>query len=112
MTRQQRQPSLANYQVTDFTVTKHQKFKLEQPKTNGSPNSLSSSGSDTSFPPIVKKQKEASASTAIFQQLHSSKDNNTKEQKLSKFCHACGSRFSLAQAKFCMECGSKRVVLK
>lgn len=32
--------------------------------------------------------------------------------KVSKFCHECGSKFLLDQAKFCMDCGVRRIVLK
>ncbi|XP_063386468.1 uncharacterized protein LOC134672466 isoform X8 [Cydia fagiglandana] len=32
-------------------------------------------------------------------------------QRLSRFCHECGSRFPVDTAKFCIECGVKRLVV-
>lgn len=32
-------------------------------------------------------------------------------QRMSRFCHECGSKYPLSCAKFCVECGVKRLVL-
>ncbi|XP_055319252.1 uncharacterized protein LOC129576981 isoform X2 [Sitodiplosis mosellana] len=37
--------------------------------------------------------------------------NLSANQKLTKFCHECGARFIVDQAKFCMNCGVKRANL-
>lgn len=41
------------------------------------------------------------------------KDPATKfnSAKLSRFCHECGAKFIVDQAKFCMDCGVKRALL-
>ncbi|KAJ6646268.1 Zinc finger C2HC domain-containing protein 1A [Pseudolycoriella hygida] len=78
-------------------------------------HSLSSSGSDSSLPPIVSRKSHESYSNSGLKDSSKriddgySKDTNVR---LSKFCHSCGSRFTLEQAKFCMECGVKRLVLE
>lgn len=32
-------------------------------------------------------------------------------QRMSRFCHECGTKYPLSYAKFCVECGVKRLVL-
>lgn len=32
-------------------------------------------------------------------------------QRMSRFCHECGTKYPLSYAKFCIECGVKRLVL-
>lgn len=34
-----------------------------------------------------------------------------KSNRLTKFCHECGTKYPLDCAKFCVECGIKRLVL-
>lgn len=34
-----------------------------------------------------------------------------RRQKMANFCHDCGTKYPVANAKFCCECGVKRVVL-
>ncbi|KNC24185.1 hypothetical protein FF38_02180 [Lucilia cuprina] len=40
-------------------------------------------------------------------QQYPSNSTMSSSMKVSKFCHECGSRFLLEQAKFCMDCGVK-----
>lgn len=42
---------------------------------------------------------------------HHQETSDLSAQKLSKFCHECGARFIVDQAKFCMDCGVKRANL-
>jgi len=37
--------------------------------------------------------------------------NVTSQSQLSRFCHECGARYPIANAKFCCECGVKRLAL-
>lgn len=69
--------------------------------------SMSSSGSESSLPPInanLKAQK---------MELHPHKEKSQSiEGKYSKFCYECGSRFIVSTAKFCTDCGVKRVAIE
>lgn len=39
--------------------------------------------------------------------------NNIKASSaVSKFCHECGSKFPVTQARFCCECGTKRMAIR
>lgn len=44
-------------------------------------------------------------------QLYSSNSTMSTSMKMSRFCHECGNKFLVEQAKFCMDCGVKRIVL-
>ncbi|XP_055920953.1 uncharacterized protein LOC129952414 isoform X2 [Eupeodes corollae] len=56
---------------------------------------------------LEKKHKSTKSTGSI---SNSSSTNNlpTPNVKTSKFCHECGSKFLLDQAKFCMDCGTPR----
>ncbi|XP_055920959.1 uncharacterized protein LOC129952414 isoform X5 [Eupeodes corollae] len=60
---------------------------------------------------LEKKHKSTKSTGSI---SNSSSTNNlpTPNVKTSKFCHECGSKFLLDQAKFCMDCGVRRIVMK
>lgn len=108
--RQRQQSSYPTVSDISSTLSKQKGKKSEQlPKTQCSPNSLSSSGSESSLPPISKQPQKESSLTASYTNSVT-KESSSKDNRLSRFCHACGSRFTLTQAKFCMACGSKRVV--
>lgn len=81
-----------------------QSSKLRTPARTRDNLSMSSSGSESSLPPInvnlLKTQK---------MELHPHKEKTS--QQMSKFCHECGSRFA-STAKFCMECGVRRILLE
>ncbi|XP_058465043.1 putative uncharacterized protein DDB_G0277255 isoform X3 [Malaya genurostris] len=66
-----------------------------------------SSGSESSLPPITATLKTQKI------ELHSHKEPKGPGAALpmSKFCHECGSRFTINTAKFCMECGIRRITL-
>lgn len=74
-------------------------------------SSLSSSGSETSLPqlPLITAHKI---------EIHSHNERQLPQvmtdsfNKMSKFCHECGTKFMVTTAKFCMDCGVKRVVLE
>ncbi|XP_069682814.1 serine-rich adhesin for platelets-like isoform X2 [Periplaneta americana] len=77
---------------------------------------LSSSGSESSLPPLCSVQIEnhdrksphssnSSSVTTISQSISSQQT----APKLSKFCHECGSKYPVTLAKFCCECGVKRL---
>lgn len=87
-------------------------IQQNKPRTQLRPRdniSISSSGSESSLPPInsnLKTQK---------MELHPHKEKiqmSSNDHKMSKFCHECGSRFKLVSAKFCMECGVRRIVIE
>lgn len=74
---------------------------------------LSSSGSESSLPPL-------SASQSLKRGSRSKHDCDTPSSdivsattpllpKLSKFCHQCGTKFLISVAKFCHECGAARL---
>ncbi|XP_058836290.1 rho GTPase-activating protein gacZ isoform X6 [Topomyia yanbarensis] len=66
-----------------------------------------SSGSESSLPPITATLKTQKV------ELHSHKESRVGGPvvPMSKFCHECGSRFTINTAKFCMECGIRRIML-
>ncbi|KOB75480.1 Synaptonemal complex protein [Operophtera brumata] len=43
--------------------------------------------------------------------LHRPRRDSAPAPRLSRFCHECGTRFSVESAKFCIECGVKRLVM-
>lgn len=92
----------------------------------------SSSGSESSLPPIVLTHKNDSQN--IYNTINNNaqhlsdfsrdkkasvtpnQNNNEKDVKhldsrVPKFCYECGAKYIVAHAKFCMECGVKRVGL-
>lgn len=85
----------------------------QQPKTQmGSPNSTSSSsGSESSLPPIMSQKLELHT-YRLERQPQPIQQTTLKDQpRLSKFCHSCGNRFVMTEARFCMECGTRRIAL-
>lgn len=85
-------------------------------------------GFDRILPPIIHKNdsqniyntinmlsstyenSDRSTSDRKLSSLQKNNENiNTNSIKISKFCHECGSKFVVDQAKFCMVCGIKRV---
>ncbi|XP_037025529.1 serine-rich adhesin for platelets-like isoform X2 [Bradysia coprophila] len=110
------------FQIPDIVTSKrspYQTTSIDNTMKRQLSHSLSSSGSESSLPPIVTRKshemhnnngfKESSKRT---DEMHSN-NGYSKETiiRVSKFCHSCGNRFTLEQAKFCMECGVKRLVL-
>ncbi|XP_023715952.2 J domain-containing protein DDB_G0295729 isoform X2 [Cryptotermes secundus] len=76
---------------------------------------LSSSGSESSLPPLFSLQVERNRSRSPL--LTSSSppviQSNLGQQpapRMSKFCHECGSKYPVTVAKFCCECGVKRLL--
>ncbi|XP_055598032.1 uncharacterized protein LOC129747718 isoform X7 [Uranotaenia lowii] len=74
-----------------------------------------SSGSESSLPPIsaIKAQKielhPAPIGSTAYKECPAAALLNSH---MSKFCHECGSRFTISSAKFCMECGVRRIMLE
>ncbi|KAB0804887.1 hypothetical protein PPYR_01857 [Photinus pyralis] len=73
------------------------------PKVRAKPNSLS---------PLEYNRPQTSP---IASPTSSSSDTTSmpleSQQRVSKFCHECGTRYPIITAKFCVECGVKRLVL-
>ncbi|XP_021941479.1 uncharacterized protein LOC110840626 isoform X3 [Zootermopsis nevadensis] len=77
---------------------------------------LSSSGSESSLPPLCPVQMERhggkspllTSATPLVLQPNSGLQS---PPKLSKFCHECGSKYPVTMAKFCCECGMKRLFI-
>lgn len=102
---------MPDIQQNKQTTSRHQL----RPRENNL--SMSSSGSESSLPPInsnLKAQKmELHPHNEKLQQSNNNNSSSGSEcSKLSKFCHECGSRFKLSSAKFCMDCGVKRIVIE
>ncbi|XP_063708206.1 dual specificity protein kinase splB isoform X2 [Culicoides brevitarsis] len=75
--------------------------------------SMSSSGSESSLPPINSNLKTQKMELHPHSEKQSNLINSSaSECKLSKFCHECGSRFKVSSAKFCMDCGVKRIAIE
>uniref|UniRef100_A0A336KCQ2 CSON005554 protein n=1 Tax=Culicoides sonorensis TaxID=179676 RepID=A0A336KCQ2_CULSO len=95
---------------------KHQGRHSIRPRDNNL--SMSSSGSESSLPPISSNLKTHKMELHPHNEKVQSNNNNNNynssgsDCKLSKFCHECGARFKLASAKFCMDCGVKRIVIE
>lgn len=109
------------FQIPDIVTSKRSPYQttaVDNSVKRQLSHSLSSSGSESSLPPIVSRKSH---------EIHSSNNNNGYKEtpkrmdelqskdtsiRFSKFCHSCGGRFTLEMAKFCMECGVKRLVLE
>lgn len=111
------------FQIPDIVTSKrspYQTTSIDSAMKRQQSHSLSSSGSESSLPPIVTRKPHEIQNNIGFKETPKRNDeihNNNgygKETttRLSKFCHSCGNRFSLELAKFCMECGVKRLVLE
>lgn len=110
------------FQIPDIVTSKRSPYQTATIDTSikrQQSHSLSSSGSESSLPPIRKPHEIHNnngykESPKRIDESHSNNGFYSKETstRLSKFCHSCGSRFTLEQAKFCMECGVKRLVLE
>lgn len=97
--------------------TDSSKLNVKGPKSN-------ENGFDRVLPPIaVHKNDSQNIYNTINMSLNQSKTNDSAVKstidrisslsqlsslKLSRFCHECGAKFIVDQAKFCMECGVKR----
>lgn len=74
---------------------------------------LSSSGSESSLPPLTTSQSSKRGSRSKYDCDTPSSDIASATTpilpKLSKFCHQCGTKFLIPGAKFCHECGAPRL---
>lgn len=111
------------FQIPDIVTSKRSPYQtaaIDDRIKRQQSHSLSSSGSESSLPPIIARKPHEIYNNNGYKdaskRMDESHTNNgySKEMsaRLSKFCHGCGSRFTLEQAKFCMECGVKRLVLE
>lgn len=105
---------------------RHRTAAVEQPTTK-------SSGIDRILPPInlhkndsqniyntinmTSSNTENSSSSRLGSAKNSVADHKATSSfslargKLHRFCHECGAKFIVDQAKFCMECGVRRVAI-
>ncbi|XP_026281895.1 uro-adherence factor A isoform X2 [Frankliniella occidentalis] len=74
---------------------------------------LSSSGSESSLPPLSSSQSMKRGGQSKHECETPSSDivsaTTPLFPKLSKFCHQCGTKFLISVAKFCHECGAARL---
>lgn len=59
--------------------------------------------------PLSNSATERKMSSSM--SVKSKEPSNFNTMTLSKFCHECGAKFIVDQAKFCMDCGVRRAAL-
>lgn len=78
---------------------------------NDSQNIYNTINMTSSYRHDIRAEPQHNDRTKLSTPRNMCKESNSSAQKLSKFCHECGARFVVDQARFCMDCGVKRATL-